>query len=59
MSNRRRANQLLGLLAPNFTNNADERVWADPIRSHLHARGGIAPPQRQNDDPKGRPSLIA
>jgi hypothetical protein len=54
-----RANLLLGLLTLNFTNEVDERVWADRIRAHLHARGGIAPPQRQYDDPRGRPSLVA
>jgi hypothetical protein len=59
MTNRRRANLLLGVLNLNFTNEVDERVWADRIRAHLHARGGIAPPQRQHDDPKGQPSLVA
>jgi hypothetical protein len=47
LRNRPRANQLLRLMVAGRDGEADERVWAERIRSRLDEHDGIGPAQRQ------------
>jgi hypothetical protein len=57
MTNKRRTDALLMLLAAARNGWADEHAWAEVVRVALTARGGVAPTQRQVVDPRGKPSL--
>lgn len=57
MTNKKRADALLMLLAAHHNGWVDERAWAEHIRGYLGQRRGLAPDQRRHTDPASRPSL--
>jgi hypothetical protein len=57
MTNKPRADALLKLLGAARNGWVDEAEWAEVIRAELTRHRGYAPQQRQNTDPKLRPSL--
>lgn len=57
MTNKRRADALLKLIAARRNGWANENRWTDIIRQHLAARRGLAAHQRQHTDPRTKPSL--
>ena len=57
MSNKRRADALLTLLAAHRNGWVDEHQWAEIIRTHLIKRRGLAPAQRKHTDPASAQSL--
>ena len=57
MTNKRRADALLMLLAARYNRWGSEQVWAALIRKHLTSAEGVAREGRANADPKGSPSL--
>lgn len=57
MTNKRRADALLMLLAARNNRWGSEQEWADVIRKHLATAKGMAREQRQHTDPKNAPSL--
>jgi hypothetical protein len=57
MTNKRRADALLMLLAARYNRWGSEQDWAEIIRKHLTSAKGVAREQRQNADPRGSPSL--
>jgi hypothetical protein len=59
MTNLNRAGKLLQLVQADLNGKANELVWAHRIRSHLLEAEAIARPQRQNDDPFGKWSLVS
>jgi len=57
MTNKRRADALLMLLAARNNRWGSEQEWAELIRKHLTTAKGMAREQRQHTDPKNAPSL--
>ena len=57
MTNKRRADALLMLLAARNNRWGSEQEWAELIRKHLTTAKGIAREQRRHTDPKNAPSL--
>ena len=57
MTNKRRADALLMLLAARYNRWGNEREWAELIRKHLTTAKGMAHEQRQHTDPRTAPSL--
>ena len=58
-TNRRRTARLLDLLGLGLNGRDDELTWAEKLRRYLLARDGVAPWQRQDDDPVGHWSLLS
>jgi hypothetical protein len=57
MTNKRRADALLRLLAAHRNGWVEEHHWAEIIRAHLIKRRGLAPAQRTHTDPASAKSL--
>lgn len=57
MTNKRRTDALLKLLAAHRNGWIDHDRWTDILREHLEVRRGHAPEQRQHTDPRTAPSL--
>ena len=57
MTNRRRANALLKLLALDYNRWVNQDAWTDILREHLAKRRGLATHQRRHTDPRTAPSL--
>ena len=57
MTNKRRADALLKLIAACRNGWADESVWTRIIREHLEKQRGHPAQQRQHIDPRTKPSL--
>jgi hypothetical protein len=57
MTNKRRADALLSLLAAHRNGWVQEHRWAEIIRAHLIKRRGLAPAQRKHTDPASAKSL--
>jgi hypothetical protein len=57
MTNKKRADALLMLLAAQHNGWVSEREWAELIRKYLTRRRGLAPEQRRHTDPAAKPSL--
>jgi hypothetical protein len=57
MTNRRRANALLKLLAMDYNRWVNQDAWTDILREHLAKRRGLAAHHRRQTDPRTAPSL--
>ena len=57
MTNKRRADALLKLLAAQRNGWVQEHQWAEIIRAHLIKRRGLAPAQRKHTDPASAKTL--
>ena len=57
MTNKRRADALLKLLAAQRNGWVQEHHWAEIIRAHLIKRRGLAPAQRKHTDPASAKTL--
>jgi hypothetical protein len=57
MTNKRRADALLSLLAAHRNGWVEEHHWAEIIRAHLIKRRGLASAQRKHTDPASAKSL--
>ncbi len=58
MTNKRRADAFLMLLAARYNRWGSDTEWADQLRKHLTTGKGIAREQRQHTDPRSSRACV-